>query len=95
MYKYRLEHSLSQLLVSSSGEAAKKSFLALVYLLYINIYIKYIMYYIYVCVCLCVCVGGVLTINSGVDISGLPSFASIRHRNIIIFDTRKTLYLNA
>ena len=58
MYKYRLEHSLSQLLVCSSGEAAKKSFLALVYLLYINIYIKYIMYYIYVCVCLCVCVWG-------------------------------------
>ena len=65
--------------------------------MYINIYIKYIMYYIYiyvcVCVCVCVCVS-VLTINSGMDISGLPSFASIRHRSIIIFDTRKTLYLN-
>ena len=49
------------------------------------------MYYIYIYVCVCVCV---LTINSGMDISGLPSFASIRHRSIIIFDTRKTLYLN-
>ena len=29
MYKYRFEHSLSQLLVCSSGEAAKNSFLAL------------------------------------------------------------------
>ena len=39
-----------------------------------------------VCVCVCVCV---LTINCGVDISGLPSFAS----NAIMFDTRKTLFL--
>ena len=44
------------------------------------------------CVCMCVCVC-VLTIKSWVDISGLPSLASIRHRNTIIFDTRKTLYL--
>ena len=35
----------------------------------------------------------VLSINGGVDILGLPNFASIRHRNTIIFDTRKTLYL--
>ena len=32
----------------------------------------------------------VLTIKGGVDVSGLPSFASIRYRNTIIFDTRKT-----
>ena len=42
------------------------------------------------CVCVCVCV---LTIKSWVDISGLSSLVSIRHRNTIIFDTRKTLYL--
>ena len=35
----------------------------------------------------------VLTINGGADASGLPSFASIRHRNTIIFYTRNTLYL--
>ena len=35
----------------------------------------------------------VLSINGGVDILVLPNFASIRHRNTIIFDTRKTLYL--
>ena len=40
--------------------------------------------------CVCVCV---LAINDGADVSGLPSFASIRHRNTIIFNTRKTLYL--
>ena len=39
---------------------------------------------------LCVCV---LTINGEVDVSGLPSFASIRDRSTIIFDSRKTLYL--
>ena len=52
-----------------------------------NIYIYII--YVYVCVRVCVCV---LTIDGGVDISGLSSFASIRHRNTIIFDTRKSLY---
>ena len=35
----------------------------------------------------------VLAINDGVDVSDLPGFVSIRHRNTIIFDTRKTLYL--
>ena len=35
----------------------------------------------------------VLTINGVADVSGLPSFSSIPHRNIIIFDTRKTLHL--
>ena len=35
----------------------------------------------------------VLTIKGGVDVSGLLSFASIRYRNTIIFDTRKTWYL--
>ena len=35
----------------------------------------------------------VLTINGGADVSGLPSFASIRDHNTIIFDTRKTLCL--
>ena len=35
----------------------------------------------------------VLTINGGVDVSGLPSFGSNRHRNTISFDSRKTLYL--
>ena len=49
------------------------------------IYVIYI-YYIYVCVC-------VLTISVWVDISGLPCLASIRHRNTIIFGTRKSLYL--
>ena len=48
--------------------------------------------YLCVCVCVCVCVR-VLTINSGVDVSGLPSFASIRHCNTIYFDTRRTSYL--
>ena len=43
-----------------------------------------------VSVCVCVCV---LTINAGVNVSGLRSFASIRHRNAITFDTRKTLHL--
>ena len=43
-----------------------------------------------VCVCVCVCV---LTKNGVVDISDLSSFASIQHRNTIIFDSRKTLYL--
>ena len=47
------------------------------------------MYYIYVSVC-SVCV---VIINGESDLSGLPSFASIRHRNVIIFDSRKTLYL--
>ena len=45
-----------------------------------------------VCLCVCVCVC-VLTIKGGVDIPSLPSFASIRHRNTIIFDRRDTLYL--
>ena len=40
--------------------------------------------------CVCVCV---LTINGGADIPDYPTFASIRHRSTIIFDTRKTLYL--
>ena len=35
----------------------------------------------------------VLTLNGGVDISGLPSFASNRHRNTNIFDARNTSYL--
>ena len=35
----------------------------------------------------------VLTIKGRVNVSGLPSFASIRYRNTIIFDTRKTWYL--
>ena len=43
-----------------------------------------------VCVCVCVCV---LTINGGVDVSGLPCFAGIRHCNTIYFDTRRTSYL--
>ena len=43
--------------------------------------------------CVCVCGVCVLTIKGGVDISGLPSFVSIRHCNTIIFDTRKILYL--
>ena len=58
-----------------------------IYIIYEYIYI-YIMYnilylhmYMYVCV---------LTIKGGVDVSGLLSFASIRYRNTIIFDTRKT-----
>ena len=42
-------------------------------------------YSIYVCV---------LTIKALADVSGLPSFASIRDRDTIIYDTRKTLYLN-
>ena len=46
----------------------------------------YIYIYMYVCVC-------VLTINGGADVSGLPKFASIRHRNTVIFDTRKSLCL--
>ena len=46
----------------------------------------YIHTYIYIHVC-------VLTINSGMDVSGLSSFPSIGHGNTIIFDTRKTLYL--
>ena len=40
--------------------------------------------YIYLCV---------LTINSGGDVSGLPRFASVRHRTTILFDLRKSLYL--
>ena len=48
--------------------------------------------YVCVCVCVCLCVC-VLTINGGVDDSGLLSFASVRHRNTTISDTRKTLYL--
>ena len=39
---------------------------------------------------MCVCV---LTINGMADVSRLSSFASIWHRKKIIFDTRKTLYL--
>ena len=35
----------------------------------------------------------VLTINGAVNLSGLPSFESIRHRNTIILGTRKTLHL--
>ena len=46
------------------------------------------MYYIYICMCVFV-----LTTNGMADVSGLPSSASIRHRNTIIFDTRKTIYL--
>ena len=36
-----------------------------------------------------------LTIHGGVFFSGCfkPGFPSIQHRNTIIFDTRKTLYL--
>ena len=34
----------------------------------------------------------VLAINGEADVSGLPSLASIRHRNTIIFDSRKTLH---
>ena len=45
-----------------------------------------------VCVCVSVCVC-VLTINAGVNVSGLRGFASIQHRNTITFDTRKTLRL--
>ena len=33
----------------------------------------------------------VLIINGGLDVSGLPSFGSNRHRNTIILDTRKIL----
>ena len=50
----------------------------------------YIYVYIYVCVCVCICV---LTVNGGVDVLRLASFASIWYRNTIIFDIRKTLYL--
>ena len=42
----------------------------------------------YLCMHMCV-----LAINGGADVAGLPSFTSIQHRNTIIFDTRKTLYL--
>ena len=35
----------------------------------------------------------IVSINVGVNISGLPSFASIQHRNTVIFDMRRTLYL--
>ena len=49
--------------------------------------------YVCVCVCVCVCVLFMLVINGRVDLSGLSSFASIRHRNTTIFDTRKTLCL--
>ena len=49
--------------------------------MYIYIYI-YIYVYVHVFV---------LTTNGGSDVSGLPSFGSNRHRNTIIFDTRKTL----
>ena len=75
-------------LLAKNGSSKLKQ-LALITLLLL----EYI--YIYICVCVCVCVCAcvcVLTINGGVDISDLPSFASIRHRNAIIFDTRKTLY---
>ena len=44
-----------------------------------------------VCVCVCACVLVMLAINGRVGLSGLSSFASIRHRNTTIFDTRKTL----
>ena len=49
-----------------------------IYIMYNTLYLHM---YMYVCV---------LTIKGGVDVSGLPSFASIRYRNTIIFDTRKT-----
>ena len=42
----------------------------------------------YLCMHICV-----LAINGGADVAGLPSFTSIQHRNTIISDTRKTLYL--
>ena len=41
---------------------------------YIYIYYKYIYIYIYINICMCV-----LTKNRGVDVSGFPSFASIRY----------------
>ena len=44
--------------------------------------------YIFLCVRVCV-----LSINGGTDAPGFPRFASIRHCNTIIFNTRKTLYL--
>ena len=61
-------------------------------IIYINACICVCMY---VCMCVCVCCVFVcvLTKNGRVNIYGLPRFASIRHRNTIIFDTRKTLYL--
>ena len=54
----------------------------------------YICMYVYACVCIYiyVCMWE-LTINGGLDISGVLSFASIRHRKTIIFDRQKTLYL--
>ena len=36
----------------------------------------------------------VLTINTWANVSGPPSFASIRDRDTIIYHTIKTLYLN-
>ena len=44
-----------------------------------------------VCVCVCACVLVMLAINGRVGLSGLSSFANIRHRNTTVFDTRKTL----
>ena len=49
-------------------------------------YSIYIYIYIYIYIHL-------VSINVGVNISGLPSFASIQHRNAIIFDMRRTLCL--
>ena len=51
---------------------------------------KYIYIYIHICICVCV---NVFPIKGGVDVSGLLIFPSIRHRNTINFDMRKTLYL--
>ena len=66
---------------------------ALGHMMYGYMYIYVCMYmhvcvYIYICVCM-----WELTINGGLDISGVLSFASIRHRKTIIFDRQKTLYL--
>ena len=79
MYKYRFERSVP----NSCGFACQQKVRK-------NVFWPWFFHSEDGVVWLSVCV---LTINSETDVWGLPSFASIRHRNLIIFESRKTLYL--